>query len=307
MEEITQGRAHPLESAKSKIRNFLLSHGFDEVRLRDENWQETIDVLRKKKEIPFKLFSGNQFALVGTSAIACTETLQSLLRGFNITAIEEFSETKKISENPETFLITLKEKEITRVFSGKNSIEEILYPQFHEKSSMTDEQIASMIQIKRRPETDLGKVISDAIVRTAEEKCQQLSPCRFRAYGRELREGKLEIWLIEQENNKRLCGPDFLNRICVYAGNILALPPVRERGVKTGVSFIKAFADYVASAAENINEDYKLIKVGNVENWNDINLTVPEIVQNFIAENDRELSIKGNLDLTAEIKFKKWD
>lgn len=320
MEEITKGTAHPLESVRYKVRDFLLSHGFDEIRLRDENWEETIASLRKKKELPLKVFTRSEFVIVGSSIATCTDIMRDLFRSLELKNTEEenkffvehanekipIAEIKQINETPPSFLVTLKEREMAREISGKNTMEEMLYPQFHEKPFMTDEQIASIITIARRPETDLGKVISDAIVKTAEEKCQQLSPCRFRAYGRELREGKLEIWLIQPGDNKKLCGPDFLNRICIYAGNVLTLPPVREKGIKTGISFIKAFADYVANAVENINEDYKLIKVGNVENWRDINLVVPDIVQNFVAENDKAMDIKGALNLTAEIKFRKW-
>ena len=321
MEEITRGAAHPLEDTRQKLREFLLSRGFDEIKLRDRNWGETLGVLRKRRELPIKIFSRDSFVIIGSSQVACSDFIMDIFRSLGVQNVKNEGESffiehaggrasvaavEKIQESPLSFRVTLKTQEIARALGGKNTVDEMLYPQFHEKPSMTDEQIATMIKISRKPETELGKVISEAIVRTAGEKCQQLSPCRFRAYSRELKNGKLEVWLIQPDENKTLCGTAFMNRVCVNAGNILALAPVKEQGVKTGISFIKAFADYVASAAENMSEDYKIIKVGNVGNWKDINLTVPDIIQNFVEENEKKLDINGVLNLNAEIKFREW-
>ena len=320
MEEITKGAAHPLEDTRQKLREFLLSRGFDEIKLRDGNWNDTLEVLRKRRELPIKIFSGNTFVIIGSSQTACSDFTMDIFRFLGVQNVKNdetffiernnervvVATIEKIQESPLSFKVGLKAQEIARGLSGKRTVDEMLYPQFHEKSFMTDDQIASMIKIARKPETELGKVVSEAIVRMAGDKCQQLSPCRFRAYSRELKNGKLEVWLIQPDENKTLCGTAFMNRVCVYAGSILALPPVKEQGVKTGISFVKAFADYVASAAENMNEDYKLIKVGNVGSWKDINITVPEIVQNFVEENEKKIDINGVLNLNAEIKFREW-
>jgi O-phosphoseryl-tRNA synthetase len=139
------------------------------------------------------------------------------------------------------------------------------------------------------------------------------APCRVKAYRRDLRNKTLEVYLIETEEGKSLCGPAITNELYVYDGGVYALPPsgfdkgvakeAKEKGVKVGISFISAFADLIAWHVEKIVGDYEIVQVKNVRSAADINIVVPSIVDRFVTAHNKTLQIKGPVFVTAEIKL----
>jgi len=193
---------------------------------------------------------------------------------------------------------------------------EFMFPQFFSSVNMTDDEISRAITVIEKPNTELGKLISKSIIRTALDHGTAPSPCRYKAFEKEFVDRKLQVWLFESEPGTKLCGPACINEMWVYDGNILAMPPsgmpqdvlekeAKERGKRLGISMISAFADEVAARVENFNGEYETVQVKNVASGEDINILIPDLVKEFVLSKNKRLSIKGPVFVGAEIKIER--
>jgi O-phosphoseryl-tRNA synthetase len=193
------------------------------------------------------------------------------------------------------------------VFGGYDDVKEVSFAQFHATFNLSDQQILGLVKLSRQPKTEVGKAISRAVVKTAELYGQHQSPCRFKAFEQTMKDKRIEVWLIKQESGSKLCGSDVLNELYVHEGNIVAFPPSgKDRakgGVRTGIRFINALADLAAWTAEGMKSGYEVIQVKQVNNWNDVNIEVPQVVLNNAKRNNKEISVRGDVSTSIEIKF----
>ncbi len=192
-----------------------------------------------------------------------------------------------------------------------DDVRALVFPQFYAPLELSDRELAGMISMEKTPCTPEGAEIAKDIVRVCEANGSAESPCEFIAYTGALFEKKVEVRVIEPEENTRLCGPACLNEIVVQEGAILGLPKSKkwekafEEGVPTNIRFLDAFA---ALAAYTIEESAKTgdidkkdveVKVKIVRSGADINLKIDDVAMRYITSAKKKIDIRGPVFLTV--------
>jgi O-phosphoseryl-tRNA synthetase len=197
-------------------------------------------------------------------------------------------------------------------------VREILYPQFYAKLELSDQEIAGEISVDLTPETGDGRRISEAIVETAVKNADAKSPCGFTAFKGRVGGKKVEVKVVEREENTMLLGPAALNEVYVYDGSIYGLPEdtsrlkasmseVQTKGVNTGLSFIQAVAGYAAARIEGdveSGEKHGVVQFKMAKTPADVNIAVGGRARRFILSNNKVISVKGPVFTTVEYGIK---
>lgn len=128
--------------------------------------------------------------------------------------------------------------------------------------------------LARKPQTEFGSAIANAIVYICGEKWNMPSPCRFRAGKWQLGGRQLEVWVEKMESGKRLCGPDVLAEAVVLGGKVHFFAPndPKKEGAPTGIKLLDAFANKAASAIEESHRRELFVKAGNTKSKSELNL-----------------------------------
>jgi O-phosphoseryl-tRNA synthetase len=194
------------------------------------------------------------------------------------------------------------------IISDESDIRRLSYPQFYSEWELSDKELATMVEIKSIPKTDLGRKIYESIVSTALMKAEEPSPCEFLAFQKRVNNKNVNVWIYEKDTNKRLLGPAALNRIYIYQGNILGIPEKglsgseivnesREKGISTKIRFLDSIASLAASKVEETIEKDKTtiidIRVGMAKLASDVNIKVNEVAQHYITSNKKRIIVKG--------------
>ncbi|MFC2175313.1 hypothetical protein ACFLQ2_05650, partial [archaeon] len=188
---------------------------------------------------------------------------------------------------------------------------EFLYPQFFGEWRLPDAEIARLVRVGVSPST-WGKELASKIIKTCTLYSLQPAPCEFKLLEKEVGNSKVEAWLVSEKGF--LCGRDIDNEVLVFDGNVISSPPMGSTtlekkavsgGTKTGVTFLKAFADYAGYLIEREPERAQAIKVGAVSDAADANIVVPELVRRYIESTGRELGVLGEVGLSVETRVKK--
>lgn len=196
-------------------------------------------------------------------------------------------------------------------------VRELLYPQFYEAVSFTDEELATQLVIKDSPKTGDGEKLSEAIKKTAVKNAAEKSPCTYTAFEGELWGKKMKVEVVEKEENTMLLGPAALNEIYVYDTGVYGLPKdasklkesmadVQARGVKVGFGFIDTIADYFASEVEKAveeGEETGFYQIKMVKTPGEVNIEVSEPARRFIEGKNKPLSIKGPVFTSVEFNL----
>ena len=193
-------------------------------------------------------------------------------------------------------------------------VRELLYPQFYEAVSFTDEELAAQVEIEESPKTADGEKLAKAIKKTAVKNATEKSPCTYTAFNGELWSKNIEVDVLEKEENTLLLGPAALNEIYVHDSGVYGLPKdasklkenmvdVQARGVKVGFGFIDAIADYFAFEVEKAVEKgekkgYYQIKMAKTPG--EVNIEISEPARRFIEGKNKPISIKGPVFTAVE-------
>jgi O-phosphoseryl-tRNA synthetase len=204
------------------------------------------------------------------------------------------------------------------VETGETDIRALVFPYFYKPAEFSDSELVGMVGLERAPESEEGKKIAEAIVKTAEKHANEPSPCEFMAFEGEIAGKKVVVRVVEPESGTKLVGPAGFNEVKVYQGNVVGVPPkgwekdeflkaVREKGIPTGIDFIHAFAARAAREIEEaVREGKRTIKiqVKNVKLPSDINLRIDVVAQRYITANKKRIDVRGPVFTTvvAEIK-----
>ena len=191
---------------------------------------------------------------------------------------------------------------IAMIVYDYGDIRELVYPQFYEKFTLSDEEIRNLISIRLKPLTDQGKEVQNAIVNICKTHGKDPSPVEFVAWEGEMLGEYVKVSVIEPEDNTKLCGPAFLNEIFVTDGNIIGA--AMSSGISTGITYIAAFA------AEAAHEIEGALKEGNKElevrikisrSPNDINIRIDPIAKRYITSQNKKIDLRGPVFTTVRM------
>jgi len=206
------------------------------------------------------------------------------------------------------------------VANNISDVRQVMFPQFYVEKPMTDEEIAADISIERRPKTAEAKKLSKAISTIAQKKADSPSPCEFQAYSGSLGGKKIIVDVLEPEEGTSLLGPAALNEIYVYNGGIFGLPKdaskfkeaaveIKERGTKTGITYLDAISDFFAARIEEALEKGSLEKdrpyqeqIKMAKTAPDINIKISDRAVRFIQSKNKEIKLKGPIFTTVRAR-----
>jgi O-phosphoseryl-tRNA synthetase len=197
---------------------------------------------------------------------------------------------------------------LAMILHGASDVRELVYSQFYADLKLSDQDIASMINAEKSPETEEGLKIAKEIVIAAEKHANEKSPCEFEVYKEKLLESDVTVKLTEKEENKNLLGPAAFNGIFVHDGSIYGLPPgksedIRKKGIDCSLRYIDAIA---ALAAHNIEKSViagdkeSVTKVQMARSINDINLALDDVALRYITANNKLIDTRGPIFITVE-------
>lgn len=324
------GKPHEFEEFRQEVRQRLLRSGYDEV-INRKGWPETVSAVSQKVQPQIRLFTIHR----GASVVVVDRTIShernqrilgEVLKAFGIvdyvlkkkaayverggrrTKVAQMSllmpdKITRYSLRYPIFVMDINLEKAGMLFCNAKSPKELLYPHLSKRFELTDKQIANMISIHKTPKTQLGKAISKSIVRTAERYGTKPSPARYRVYQRDVGQKKLEVWLINPKRG-RVCGGDFLNEIYIQGGDIrVGDTAVAQKGTRTRIRLLDAVADHVASEIEQLHTDYDVISVEKSKSWGDINLKIPEVIENFTKVNKKKIDVDADVGIRVEAKL----
>jgi O-phosphoseryl-tRNA synthetase len=192
------------------------------------------------------------------------------------------------------------------ILSGVEDIRRFAYPQFYAEWKLSDDEIARMISIDKKPTSEDGAMIVSKIVEVAKIHANDSSPCeviayRGMAFGREV-----EVYLYEKDPNTKLLGPAAMNEVYVYDGNILGIPPrgletelvrkTREKGVGTGITFLAAISSLAAYKMEKVAKmggGSVDVRVKLAKAPSDVNVAIGSVARRYITSTGRRIVLKG--------------
>jgi O-phosphoseryl-tRNA synthetase len=182
-------------------------------------------------------------------------------------------------------------------------IRTLVYPQFYEEFVLTDDQLVSLITLKKTPTTHQGQEIQRAIINICKTHGADESPVEFLAWEGELLDKLVRISVIEPEENTKLCGPAFLNEVFVKDGSIIGA--IKPKGVSTGITYIEAFAAEAAYAFEQalkMGKNKLEVRVRIARSPNDINLNIHPVATRYITSRNKRIDLRGPVFTTIRMQ-----
>ncbi|RLI73527.1 O-phosphoserine--tRNA ligase, partial [Archaeoglobales archaeon] len=192
-------------------------------------------------------------------------------------------------------------------------VRELVYPQLYGRIELSDIDIARAIKVAEVPRTTEGLKLAQRIAETAEKYASEKSPCEFLAYSGELYDKKLEVYVVEEEENTKLCGPAYANEIVVYNGSIYGIPRTEkwkkyfDEGITTGIRYIDSFSYLAAKRIEDAafkGEESVKVRVRVVESLSDINLNLHENVRRYVISKGGKIDVRGPMFVTVKAELR---
>ncbi|MCK4328190.1 MAG: hypothetical protein KAW41_07045 [Candidatus Diapherotrites archaeon] len=184
-------------------------------------------------------------------------------------------------------------------------------PQFFGEWMMPDAELARLVRISTTP-FSWGKEVASKIIKTCSLYSQQQAPCEFKLLEKDIGDNRVEVWLLAEQGT--LCGRDYDNELFVYDGNLVSSPAMGAselekeavaKGTRTGISFVRAFADYAGCVIEQSPAAGQRVALGKVSDPADANIAVPELVRRYIKSKGRSLGVSGDVGLIVESRVKR--
>ncbi len=199
---------------------------------------------------------------------------------------------------------------LAMVLYGFSDVRKMVYPQLYGEIKLADIDIARAMKIEEVPKTAKGMEIAEAVVRVAEEKAEEKSPCSFEAWKGEIYGKEVRVVVFEKEEGTKLCGPAYANEIVVYNGSIYGIPRSGKwekyfaEGVATGIRYIDGFAYRAANVAEELacRGESGEVRVRVVEGLSDINVRLQENVRRYIASTGGKIDVRGPMFVAVRVE-----
>ncbi len=278
------------------------------------------DITFKEKSYPFPFFEeGSEVEIfgkdleLGTCGMVSNKALE------------------KRSIDASVFIADIGVERVLMYRHGYPDVRQLLYPQFYAAWNLTNEEIGNSLKHIRRPQTDFGKEIAQAIHTTYREmkECEK-TPKKTAWKGllvrsdygrflvsedraRELRiKGKAaEIILKEAVEDMGLCGPGAFNEIWIDEGNVIGVPPstsrsMEEKGAyRTNKTFVKAFSRYAAWKIERSLEKGRTgKKIEKIKDLEGINMKMSSKALYYMLSHKKKVDVQGPIYLKFHFKIK---
>ena len=196
---------------------------------------------------------------------------------------------------------------LAMILYEESDLRALAYPQFNSSWKMSDNKIAELIDINKKPFTNEGCDIADAIIHTCETHGDEESPCEFLAWEGKLFGKNIKVFVTEPEEKTKLCGPAYLNEVIVHKGDIFGLPRTKKwekkfrEGVNTQIRFIDAFSYLTAheiecSTAEGQETEVRA-RIAKVPS--DVNIAIHKVAHRHITDNNSKIDIRGPIFITV--------
>lgn len=224
---------------------------------------------------------------------------------------------------------------IAMVLNQINDIREMVYPQIYKKLSLSDRELATMLNYNYYPVTKEGKSLMNKILATWKENKDAKSPCNFKIFEGEFLNNVVRVEAIEEEENTKLLGPAALNHVYIYDGNILGIPKeieektnklseeelatyknenkeekilieAVEKGIPTGIRYLYSLAADAAYKIEEAilsGENNLILRSTIARSLSDINLRLDDIAMNYINNENKLIDIRGPIFSTIRLNY----
>ncbi len=196
------------------------------------------------------------------------------------------------------------------ILGGGTDIRALVYPQFYEEVSFTDEELAGMLTPSEKPKSEeLLKAVA-AMAELARKSKDITGPAEVDLFCGDIQGEKVTITLFNWDAGKPLLSKAAENEIVVYENGIYGLPPkadalggkfvkIYNNGVKTGLLFIDmmicGFAARVEKAIDagetgQLEEKWKVAKRPQ-----QVNLEIPEAGYDYVQGLHKPIKVGGPL------------
>jgi O-phosphoseryl-tRNA synthetase len=202
---------------------------------------------------------------------------------------------------------------VERIVMIKEKIEDIrklVYPYYYEDISFSDEEISKGIKYQYFPSTKVGIEIKEAIIKSAIENKDKKSPINIEAWQGSINNKEIQVFIWEKDEGVSLLGPAALNKIWVKDGSIIGLPgdKILENAIDTNKTYLEAIASYMAYMVEKLayqNKQQFIHRVKICYRASEINLTVDELIMQYIHSKQNKVDIRGPIFVGLTYKVSK--
>ncbi|MFP4655308.1 MAG: O-phosphoserine--tRNA ligase [Methanohalobium sp.] len=204
---------------------------------------------------------------------------------------------------------------LAMILNLAEDVRSMTYPQLtkYSKWMMKDRDLAKMVFVDKTPQTAEGRKICKSIVELCELNGSEQSPCEFTAWEGTLEGKHVKVWVVEPEENTKLCGPAVFNEIVVYNNDILGIPNNKKwqkafenDSARTGIRFIDSFASLAAFEIEEAvanGETETETRVRIVKVPSEINIKLDSLAQRYITGKNKNIEIRGPVFTTVRAKI----
>ncbi len=200
---------------------------------------------------------------------------------------------------------------LAMILHDSKDVRALSYPQVPKYSDwvMKDNEIAKLVSVDKIPNTSSGFEIMDSIIEMCEEKSNTESPCEFLAWEGTIDDKHVSVWVIEPEENTKLCGPAVFNEVVVYNNDILGLPRNKKwrkafdnDSACTGIRFIDSFAarcawdieQAVVAGVQDVESRVRIVKVPS-----EINIVLDPLINKYITSHKKKIDLRGPVFTTV--------
>ncbi len=288
-----------IEDGMNVAEKILNDMGFTDIKFTKK--KATSNYYEQDKE--YEIFSG------GIEIADCGMYSRMALKNYNIpNALDVFN-------------IGFGLERILMVRNNISDVRKVLYPQFYEDVSLSDEEIAKSINLISVPETDEGRTLAGKIYENGKIHANEKSPCKFLCFEGNLMNRKIKIYVFEDEENKNLLGPAALNEIYVFDGGIYGIPEdtekfgeegkhIKEKGIKANLNFLYAVSNYFAKEIEDRvkkatewQKEKFILEVKMAKSPSDVNIMVKGRAKRFISNENKRIVLKGPVFIGVEVEI----
>jgi O-phosphoseryl-tRNA synthetase len=196
---------------------------------------------------------------------------------------------------------------IAMILHNSQDMRALSYPQFQTDWELTPREMAQMITVDKSPSTEIGRAISEAVVKTCIEHGDTPSPCEFLAWEGQLFGREVKVFVVEREENTKLCGPAYQNEVVVHKQNVMGIPRTSrwdeafQEGVTTNIRYIDAFAELAASEVESASQNGKdsETRVKIVRTPGEINIKINPALDRYITSHKHKMDLRGPVFTTV--------
>jgi len=200
---------------------------------------------------------------------------------------------------------------LAMILHNSQDVRALSYPQFQTGWELSPREMAQMITVDNTPCTPEGQAIAESVIGVCLEQGDAASPCEFLAWEGEFFGRRIQVSVVEPEENTKLCGPASLNEIVVHKKNIMGIPRTPRweeafnEGVSTGIRFIDSFAALAAYEVEEraMAGEESETRARIVRSPADINIKIHPSLERYITSYKHKMDLRGPVFTTVRSRL----